>query len=107
MKKQDSNKNLLDQVNRSGADWVESMIHSMCRENHLPSISTMWHSESNDLFVTLSIIATDGKRVSKIFSKHELATCTDNDEMQQQLTERIAHLLRFLHPERKGKALKN
>jgi len=107
MKKQDSNQGLLDEMNRPGADWVESMIHRMCRESLLPTISTMWHSENNDLFVTLSIIATDGKRVSKIFSKHELATCTDNDKMQQQLIERIAHLLRFLHPERKGKPLKN
>jgi len=107
MKKQDSDKDLLDPVDQLGADWVESIIHRMCRENLLPTISTMWQSESNDLFVTLSIIATDGKRVSKIFSKHELATCTDNDKMQQQLTERIAHLLRFLHPERKGKPLKH
>jgi hypothetical protein len=108
MKEHRNNKALLDPADRPGAEWVESMIQRMCVEDRLPSISTKWHTESQDLFVTLSIIAIDGKRVSKMFSRHELATCPDDAKMQQLLIERIAHLLRFLHPERKkGKAFNN
>ena len=104
MKDQRNNARHLNPVDQPGAEWVNAMIQRMCVEELLPCISTRWHTESDDLFVTLSIIAADGKRVSKMFSRHELATCPDDARMQQLLIERIAHLLRFLHPERrKGK----
>lgn len=87
-------------VDLPGADWIESVIQGQCAEKRLPTISTAWHSEDNDLFVTLSIIAPDGKRVSKIFSRYELFNCQEDVRLQAQLKERIAHLLRFLHPDR-------
>lgn len=84
-----------------GTDWVDATVLRFCSEASLPAISTSWQTDSNDLFVSLTIIANDGRRVSKLFSRYELVTCANNPIIQTQLTERIIHLLKILHPERK------
>ncbi|MFA6209564.1 MAG: hypothetical protein WCT03_27550 [Candidatus Obscuribacterales bacterium] len=88
-------------LDSAGTAWVEDAIQRICRDEKLPSITASWLPESNDLFVALSIVSKDGKRVSKLFSQYELASCAKDSEIQAQLLDRIAHLLRFLYPERR------
>ena len=91
----------LNNIDRAGTAWVESAIQRICREDKLPSITASWLPESNDLFVALSIVSKDGKRVSRLFSQYELTSCSQDPAVQAQLLERIAHLLKFLYPEKR------
>ncbi len=93
--------NNLKSIDSAGTAWVESAIERICREDKLPSITASWLPESNDLFVALSIVSKDGKRVSRLFSQYELASCSHDSTVQAQLLERIAHLLKFLYPEKR------
>lgn len=93
--------NNLKSIDSAGTAWVESAIERICREDKLPSITASWLPESNDLFVALSIVSKDGKRVSKLFSQYELASCSNDVAIQAQLLERISHLLKFLYPEKR------
>jgi len=88
-------------MDSKGTLWVENTIQKICTDQLLPKISTSWQKESNDLFLSLWIIAYDGKRVSKLFSRFELAACTQDLVMQSRLTDRIVLLLKFLYPERR------
>jgi len=93
--------NSVNNIDSAGAAWVETAIQRICREDKLPSITASWLPESNDLFVALSIVSKDGKRVSRLFSQYELASCSQDPMVQAQLLERITHLLKFLYPEKK------
>ena len=93
--------NDLNNIDNTGTAWVESVIQRICLDEKLPSITASWLPESNDLFVALSIVSKDGKRVSKLFSQYELASCSNDTAIQAQLFERISHLLKFLYPEKR------
>ena len=93
--------NNLNNTDNAGTAWVESAIQRICTDEKLPSITASWLPESNDLFVALSIVSKDGKRVSKLFSQYELASCSNDVAIQAQLLERISHLLKFLYPEKR------
>ena len=88
-------------MDHKGTHWVEGMIQKICAERSLPQISTSWQKENNDLFLSLWIVAHDGKRASKLFSQFELSSCSQDEVIQSRLTERILQLLIFLYPERR------
>ncbi len=81
----------------TGLCWVEEAISAICvMEKHaLPLIS--WQDEDNGLFQTLSMRSSDGRRISKLFSHHELRSCFNDPDVQKLVKARLLHLLNYLY----------